>query len=200
MQRYVKLAAYTGYARGWSERIIDTRYAIMNSAPTIFILMGVSATGKTTLGNALADATGGRFFDGDDFHPDSNRQKMATGDPLTDSDRHEWLETLADLVAERARKPKPTFIACSALEKSYHEILRSKHSDLAFLFLTATPETLRQRITERYESGEHFMHPSLLDSQTETLEPPDHALELDVSKPIAELVYRFLSHYPHLDA
>jgi len=172
----------------------------MNSAPTIFILMGVAATGKTTLGKALAEATAGSFYDGDDFHPESNRQKMAEGNSLTDSDRHEWLETLADLVADRAREPKPTFIACSALKKSYREILRSKHSDLAFLFLTVTRETLRQRITERYASGEHFMPPSLLASQLETLEPPDDALKLDVSKPISELVYRFLSHYPHLDA
>jgi len=157
--------------------------------------MGVSATGKTTLGNALAEATGGSFFDGDDFHPESNRQKMAAGEPLTDSDRREWLGTLADLVAVRSGKPRPTFIACSALKESYRKILRSEKTDLIFLFLTAAPEALRQRITDRFESGDHFMPPSLLDSQLEALEPPEQALEMEVSKPISELVALFLEHY-----
>jgi gluconokinase len=158
----------------------------------VFILMGVAATGKTTLGNSLAETTDGEFFDGDDFHPESNRKKMSEEKPLNDSDRREWLETLADLIAGQAANPKPTFIACSALKESYRNILRSKYSHLKFLFLTADPDLLRQRITERYESGEHFMPPSLLDSQLNTLEPPEEALKLDVSKPVSELVTIFL--------
>jgi len=160
--------------------------------PNIFILMGVAATGKTTLGKALAEATNGSFIDGDDFHPESNRQKMTDGKPLTDSDRREWLETLADFIAGQAANPKPTFIACSALKESYRAILRSKYPHLKFIFLAADPDLLRQRITERYQSGEHFMPPSLLDSQLDTLEPPEEALKLDVSKPVSELVTIFL--------
>ena len=164
--------------------------------PNVFILMGVSATGKTTLGHALASATGGTFFDGDDFHPESNRLKMASGKSLDDDDRRPWLEILANLVSERASLPTPTFIACSALKKSYRDILRSQYPPLAFLFLTTDPEILLQRITERYEAGEHFMPPSLLASQLDTLETPEHALELDVSNPVDELVEAFLTRYP----
>ncbi len=167
----------------------------MLTTPNVFILMGVSATGKTTLGHALASATGGAFFDGDDYHPESNRLRMASGESLDDSDRRPWLEILAALISERANHPTPTFIACSALKKSYREILRSEYPPLAFLFLTTDPEILRQRITERYEAGEHFMPPSLLVSQLETLETPGDALELDVSRPVPDLVKTFLSRF-----
>jgi gluconokinase len=156
--------------------------------PNIFILMGVAAVGKTTLGKALADATGGLFFDGDDFHSDSNRQKMTAGTSLTDEDRKDWLEAIAKLITDQSSASTPTFIACSALKQSYRDILISAHPSLAFLFLTADPETLRQRITRRYESGEHFMPPALLDSQLATLESPADALELDSTKSISELV------------
>jgi len=156
--------------------------------PNIFILMGVAAVGKTTLGKALANATHGRFFDGDDFHSAANRKKMAAGIALTDADRKDWLEAIADLITERSESPTPTFIACSALKQGYRDILHAADPSLAFLFLTANPETLRQRLTARLESGEHFMPPSLLDSQLATLEPPADALELDSSKSISELV------------
>lgn len=163
--------------------------------PNIFILMGVAAVGKTTLGKALADATGGLFFDSDDLHSAANREKMSTGIPLTDADRKDWLEAIADLITECSEIPTPTFIACSALKQSYRDILRAAHPSLAFLFLTADPETLRQRITSRHESGEHFMPPSLLVSQLATLEPPADALELDSSKSISELVSLVMGKY-----
>ncbi len=156
--------------------------------PSIFILMGVSAAGKTTLGKALADATGGLFLDGDDFHSASNREKMTAGIPLTDADRKDWLEAIAQLIVTQASEPCLTFIACSALKQSYQETLRAADPSLTFLFLTADKETLRNRITQRYEVGEHFMPPSLLDSQLANLEPPADALELDSSKSISELV------------
>ena len=159
--------------------------------PNVFIIMGVSATGKTTLGKALAEATEGSFFDGDDFHPESNREKMSSGQPLDDSDRKEWLERLADLSAERSSDTTPTFIACSALKKSYRDLLRSKCPELVFVFLHTHEKILRERIAERYATGDHFMPPSMLDSQLETLEPPENAIELDASKPIAELIAEF---------
>lgn len=163
--------------------------------PNIFILMGVAAVGKTTLGKSLADATGGLFFDGDDFHSTANREKMAAGMALTDEDRKNWLESIARLITDHSSDSTPTFIACSALKQSYRDILISAHPSLAFLFLTADPETLRQRITDRHESGEHFMPPSLLDSQLATLEPPADALELDSTKPISELVSALIAKY-----
>lgn len=164
----------------------------------IYILMGVSATGKTTLGNALAQTTGGKFYDGDDYHPESNRQKMSAGIALTDEDRQPWLEIIADLAAKRDQEDSPSFIACSALKESYRITLRSKVPDMNFLHLHTNPELLHQRIKERFEAGEHFMPPSLLKSQLDALELPDYALLCDVSKPLEEIVQLVLKNYPQL--
>ncbi|MDC0088184.1 gluconokinase [Akkermansiaceae bacterium] len=169
---------------------------IMSS--NVFILMGVSATGKTTLGNALAEVSGGSFYDGDDYHPEANRLKMSSGKALTDSDRMPWLEILAELIKEKSLGETPVFIACSALKSSYRDILRSASDSLVFLHLHTDAELLRQRITERFESGEHFMHPSLLDSQLETLELPSNALFCDVSHSLEEVVELVLKNHPHL--
>lgn len=166
--------------------------------PSIFIIMGVAAVGKTTLGKALAESTGGVFFDGDDFHSSDNRQKMAAGIALTDEDRKDWLEAIAKLITDHANDIIPTFIACSALKQSYRDILISAHPALTFLILTADPETLYKRIATRYESGEHFMPPALLESQLATLEPPADAFTLDSSKPISELISRIKEKYPAL--
>lgn len=166
--------------------------------PNIFILMGVAASGKTTLGKTLAEAAKGSFHDGDDFHSASNREKMAAGKPLTDADRKDWLEAIAKLITKRSEIPTPTFIACSALKQSYRDILRAAHPSINFLFLTADPETLRRRLAVRHESGNHFMPPSLLDSQLATLELPADALELNSSRPISELISLFKKNYPAL--
>ena len=163
--------------------------------PNIFILMGVAAVGKTTLGKALADATGGLFFDGDDFHSASNREKMAAGISLTDVDRKNWLQSIASLISDRSKLSTPSFIACSALKQNYRDILHEAHPSLVFLFLTANPETLYPRLPARHESGEHFMPPSLLESQLATLEPPADALKLDSSKSISELVSFVKANY-----
>ncbi len=153
-------------------------------SPNVFILMGVAASGKTTIGTALANATNGLFFDGDDFHPESNKIKMSSGQPLTDADRLPWLHTIGKLSAQHANHPQPTFIACSALKNSYREIILSHNPTTTFLFLTAPPEILRQRLTQR----QHFMPPSLLNSQLETLEPPANVLTLDTSLPLPQLL------------
>ena len=92
----------------------------------------------------------------------------------------------------------PSFIACSALKESYRDILKSGSENLVFLHLHTDPEVLRQRITERYESGEHFMPPSLLNSQLQTLELPDEALFCDVSKSLEEILELIAEKYPHL--
>ena len=160
--------------------------------------MCIRDRGKTTLGNALAEMTKGSFYDGDDFHPDANREKMASGQPLNDDDRRPWLETLAGLIAQKSSEKSPSFIACSALKESYRDILKSGSENLVFLHLHTDPEVLRQRITERYESGEHFMPPSLLNSQLQTLELPDEALFCDVSKSLEEILELIAEKYPHL--
>ena len=151
----------------------------MKPSPNIFILMGVSGCGKTTLGKALAEATGGIFFDGDDFHSESNRSKMASGIPLNDEDRKDWLGSIAHLISDQKDHSTPVFIACSALKESYREILRSADLEIRLLFLTTDPEILRQRMIARHQSGGHFLPPTLLDSQLATLEVPKTALERD---------------------
>ena len=160
--------------------------------------MGVSATGKTTLGEALAEVIGGRFYDGDDYHPEENRLKMASGESLTDEDRMPWLEILAELVCTQRKEVYPSFIACSALKESYRDKLRTGAADLEFLFLHADKELLRERIRARFEASEHFMPPALLDSQLETLEHPNDALYCDVSLPLDELIAKIIDHYPQL--
>jgi gluconokinase len=143
------------------------------------VIMGVSGSGKSTVGRALAEATGGRFFDGDDFHPAANVEKMRAGTPLDDRDRQGWLERLRDLLAEESTGPQPVFLACSALKKSYRDVLREGNAGLRFVFLHGPEELLRDRMRAR--KG-HYMPPGLLTSQLEALEPPDDAIAVDVSK------------------
>lgn len=149
------------------------------------VLMGVSGSGKTTVGQLLASEVGARFYDGDDFHSPENVRKMSSGIPLTDEDRQGWLESLGALIREAET---PTIIACSALKKSYRRMLKGAD----FVFLTGSPGLLNERINQR--EG-HYMPPGLLQSQLETLEPPTDALTLDVSLLPEELVRRIRDHF-----
>ncbi len=149
------------------------------------VIMGVSGSGKTTVGKLLAQKTGGRFLDGDDFHPPENVAKMSSGIPLTDDDRQGWLETLATIIHEA---DDLTIIACSALKASYREILK----EAVFIFLHGSHELLADRIKQR--SG-HYMPPGLLQSQLETLEIPTDALALNVIESPNTLVDRIITHF-----
>lgn len=149
------------------------------------VLMGVSGSGKSTVGQLLAAKTGGIFLDGDDFHSQENVAKMSSGIPLTDEDRQGWLESLARVIREADTL---TIIACSALKKSYRKIL--KGADL--VFLTGSAELLAERINQRTD---HYMPPGLLQSQLETLEAPDDALTLDVAQSPDQLVSAIRSHF-----
>ncbi len=155
--------------------------------------MGVSGSGKTTLGKALAEASDGIFLDGDDYHTTENREKMAAGQALTDADRRPWLLALGRLAEECSQHSTPCFIACSALKQSYRETLRSLSPGIQFLHLHADATTLRQRIAERREAGDHFMPPSLLDSQLDALQPEAEALLLDTSQSLESLVATFFN-------
>jgi gluconokinase len=147
------------------------------------VVMGVSGSGKSTVGAALAERLGLPFLDADSLHPASNVAKMARGEPLTDEDRWPWLaEVGAWLSSARG------VAACSALRRSYRDVLRTRCPDLVVLHLDAPKELLEQRLAGR--SG-HFMPASLLDSQLATLEPlePDErGLTLSAALPTAELV------------
>ena len=152
------------------------------------VVMGVSGTGKTTIGQALAEEFGLRLAEGDAFHPQANIDKMSAGNPLDDDDRRPWLEALAAWTAEQHAQGVSTVVACSALKHSYRDILRSgvPGEPTLFVHLTGTPAVLRDRMAKR----QHFMPASLLDSQLATLEPlgeGEDGVEIDNDPPVAEV-------------
>ena len=154
----------------------------MSPLPPV-VVMGVSGSGKSTIGAALALALSAPFVDADALHPEANRLKMAAGIPLDDADRAPWLDTVAaQLVGE------PVVVACSALKRAYRDRLREAAPELALVFLDATADQLAPRLVSR---AHEYMPASLLDSQLATLEPPtddEHPIRLDVSRPVDELV------------
>lgn len=144
--------------------------------PYILVVMGVSGVGKTTIGLRLAERLDLPFFDADDYHPPDNVEKMASGTPLTDIDRHPWLERLHLLAAELLAEGRSAVFACSALKASYRKALRGGLDRVRFVYLAASPAQVAARLTAR--SG-HFMPPSLLESQYEALEEPTGAIRVD---------------------
>lgn len=142
---------------------------------TVIVLLGVSGSGKSTVGAALADRLGWRFLDGDAFHPAGNRAKMAAGRPLTDDDRWPWLAELAGLVDTAARTGDATVLACSGLKKRYRDLLRGGLAAVSLVLLDCDRTELRRRLSER---SAHFFPADLLDSQLAALEPPLPAEEI----------------------
>ena len=140
--------------------------------------MGVSGTGKSTIGKLLSDRTGWAFYDADDFHSPVNIEKMNCGIPLTDSDRLPWLEELNQLITNALNSNKQGILACSALKSQYRQILRNNHAEVVFIYLRGSYDCVQSRIQQR--TG-HFMNSSLLQSQFDTLEEPQDALIIDVS-------------------
>ncbi|HEY7514707.1 MAG TPA: gluconokinase [Vicinamibacteria bacterium] len=147
------------------------------------VLMGVSGSGKTTVGRVLARRLGWAFLDADDFHSPRSVEKMRRGEPLTDDDRGPWLHALAASIRRHVDGGESVVLACSALKASYREVLQVDDR-VRFAFLRADPSLLEKRLAGR--SG-HYFAPGLLQSQLETLEPPADALTLDASRPPAEL-------------
>lgn len=129
-----------------------------------FVVMGVSGCGKTTVGQAASHACGAVFFDGDDFHPSENIEKMSTGVPLNDKDRAPWLARVGETIAAELG---PVAIGCSALKRAYRDIIRDKAGSVHFIHLHAPKDVLERRVNER--EG-HFMPPALLASQFAALE------------------------------
>jgi gluconokinase len=134
----------------------------------VLVLMGVSGSGKTSVATILAGRLGWPFEEGDALHTQSNIEKMKAGRPLTDNDRGPWLEKIAGWVDERLDLGENGLIACSALKRSYRDVINRRGS-IVFVFLTGPKETIASRLAAR--SG-HFMRPSMLDSQLADLEVP----------------------------
>ena len=160
----------------------------MDKNNKVFVVMGVSGTGKTTVGKLLAKALDIPFFDGDDYHPEANVQKMANGIPLNDDDREGWLLTLNELA--RKHQSSGAVIACSALKESYRTILRKDMDKvMQFIFLQGSFDFIKTRMEGRKD---HFMPIELLKSQFDTLEPPNDAIVLSVTNDPEWLVSKIL--------
>jgi gluconokinase len=150
----------------------------------VIVVMGVAASGKTTVGHLLAEDLGWTFYDADDFHPDSNVEKMSRGVPLDDEDRRPWLEALGELIRECLSLGRDAVLACSALKESYRERLLIDERVRA-AYLEADRALIRERLNERTD---HFMKAGMLDSQFAALEEPEESTHYDASRPPAELV------------
>jgi gluconokinase len=153
----------------------------------VVVLMGVTGSGKTTVGERVASELGWTFADADDFHPASNKAKMHAGVPLTDDDRWPWLEALRRLIEQSLASHRSIAIACSALRESYRDVLAGGLRDVHFVLLDGDPEVLRSRLAQRHHE---FMNPALLESQIETLERPADAIIVDIEWPVDEQVRR----------
>ena len=152
----------------------------------IVLMMGVSGSGKTTLGRLLADDLGWTFLDADDFHPAANVRKLHAGTALTDEDRRPWLEALRRRLEAARDEGEDVVLACSALKHAYqHDLEAVSPEAVRIVFLDAPAAVIRGRLAAR--TG-HFMSPDLLDSQFQTLEPPDEAVRVDVSGSPSEAV------------
>jgi gluconokinase len=138
--------------------------------PCALIVMGVSGSGKSTIAEQLAQRLGWRYEDGDRFHPASNVAKMSAGQPLTDQDRWPWLQAIANEIDRACQAGEHAVIACSALKRSYRDVLVHGRNDVRIVYLNGTQELIAGRLARR--KG-HFMPPGLLASQFKTLEPPD---------------------------
>ena len=151
----------------------------------IVLVMGVAGAGKTTVGQALAEELGWRFLDADDYHPAENIAKMAAGVPLDDDDRRPWLAKINEALLGLQSEGSSAVLACSALKETYRQQLARGVKDLELVHLYGAFELIQARMNGR---GHRFMPASLLRSQFETLEPPQKAIEVDVSAPVERSV------------
>jgi len=150
----------------------------------ILIVMGVAGCGKSTIGRQLADRLGWPFYDGDDFHPAANVEKMRLGQPLTDEDRSEWLKVLVDLINNLVKQHQSAVMACSALKQQYRDRLHVDAS-VRFIYLRGSSDLIEARLRQR--TG-HYMPASLLASQFAALEEPHGALTIDIRQPPEQIV------------
>lgn len=169
------------------------------------VIMGVSGAGKTTIGKLLAETIKSTFLDADDFHSESNKEKMSKGIPLTDYDRTPWLESLRDTLSEYMSRGKIVVLSCSALRKKYRQILRSAAPNyqglesntlkcdtcqVKFVLLDVPAELLAKRLCEREAEGQHFMPSTLLKSQLDLLQidETEGVIRVDGTKSVFDVV------------
>jgi gluconokinase len=156
----------------------------------VVIVMGVSGSGKSTIGQLLADRLGWSFRDGDEFHPLANVAKMRSGVPLNDEDRRPWLLAIQTFMQKSHANGQSAVVACSALKATYRDLLLGGEPWVRFVHLHGSRELLAQRLQAR---PGHFMPPALLDSQLATLESPEDALAVEISELPPQLVDRIVT-------
>jgi gluconokinase len=164
-------------------------------APCALIVMGVSGSGKSTIAARLAERLGWTFEDGDRFHPASNVAKMSAGQPLTDEDRLPWLTAIADEIDRVCHDGGHVVIACSALKRSYRDLLVHGRNDVRIVFLDGSQALIADRLAGRKD---HFMPPGLLDSQFKTLEPPqagEHPITVSIDAPVEAIVQNIVVQF-----
>lgn len=155
-------------------------------SPSVVVVMGVSGSGKTTIGSMLSETLGWTFADADSFHPPENIKKMSAGIPLDDADRAPWLNALRKCIEDWLASGRHGVLACSALKHTYRDILRVDERSVAFVFLRADEATLLSRLQSRVG---HYMKPNMLQSQLATLEEPAGALYIDAAAAPMDIVH-----------
>ncbi|MBA2398247.1 MAG: gluconokinase [Bradyrhizobium sp.] len=158
--------------------------------------MGVSGSGKSTIAERLAARLDWRFADGDRFHPPANVAKMSAGQPLTDEDRWPWLQAIADEIDRLSATGQRAVVACSALKRTYRDILVHGRDDIRIVFLNGAQDLIADRLAAR--KG-HFMPPGLLASQFKTLEPPqpgERPITVSIDAPVETIVDDIIRQLP----
>ncbi|MCC2973625.1 gluconokinase [Massilia sp. IC2-476] len=158
-----------------------------------WVVMGVCGSGKSTIGQQLADACGDAYVEGDAFHPQANVDKMSAGQPLDDEDRRDWLRALREQIGRAREQGKGLVVSCSALKRSYRDLLREGDPALRFVHLDGPRALIAERLAARRN---HYMPPHLLDSQLAALEPLDgeeDGLRLDIRQAPVQLVNAILA-------
>lgn len=150
----------------------------------IYLIMGVSGAGKTTVGEALSHQVDCPFYDADEFHPPENIEKMSQGIPLTDRDRLPWLVAIKEVIDQHQQSQTDAVITCSALKQSYRNLLQKNTQDLIWIYLKGSYQQILKRLEKR--SG-HYMKPRMLLSQFNALEEPQNAIVIDINLSVSEI-------------
>jgi gluconokinase len=161
--------------------------------PRVVVAMGVSGSGKTTVGAELAKALGWRFQEGDALHPAANVEKMRDAIPLTDEDRWPWLDAIAAVIDGWRATGEHGVLACSALKRSYRDVIIGGRGDVALVYLQGSKELIAARMAARHG---HFMPVALLDSQFATLEEPgadERPIVVSIDQPAADIVHQVVA-------
>lgn len=153
--------------------------------PTILIIMGVSGTGKSTIGKSLSQKLGWPYFEGDDFHPEENVKKMREGFPLNDDDREPWLQILRELILKQIKEKQSAIFSSSALKEKYRRTLAGENKEIHFVYLAGSYELIMGRLQQR---DHEYMPSTLLTSQFEALEEPQQAIKISIDQQVEEII------------